>query len=304
MTFSKVVSLIEQLLASGVAKVTLPLSNDKLWLGGVDGIAHEQSMSGAGTITNAGVLAITGQILPSSILMGDGTTKIAFDSVGADFAHLSSGVAVTETGTNDNDIKNIRCQLTSMEALTGKHLKSIYSRVDVDHACTDAYCFQGSMRLTGVVSTTGYGISQTVVIKTGTQPEVYGSYITFAGHTSDHTQHTGTVSGVSAVYNGGNSHAGFKATSIFRGGGAAYCSVGAVLHAAGEAAIDNIIQVSNGEGTPKFVKFDVATAVNCITSSGAGTATNPGAVGFYNIVIDIAGTPCYILATKSPWTNT
>jgi hypothetical protein len=222
---------------------------------------------------------------------GTGSVELAYNSAADDFAQYTSAIYITQTSATETDIKNIRCQLTSAGALTNKHMKSIYSRVDVNHAVMDAYCFQGSMRVgaNGTPSLLVYGISQSLVLNPTAHTQLTEARCIYASISGGEG-----VNGTSTVYMGvvSNTDTTNYTTAVYEGNVAAFCKVETILHATGQGAPDQIIRVSSVAGTPAFAKFDAATAANCIAGSMAAAKFAGATTGTIKCLI--GATPIYI----------
>ena len=228
------------------------------------------------------------------IKAGDGSTKLVYDSGTSDYNFISNGISVTESNTDEADVKNLRLQLSSGEALTGKHLKSIYSRVDVDHAVADAYCFQGSMRVGagGTPSLLVYGISQSLVLNPTAHTQLTEARCVYASISGGEG-----VNGTSTVYMGvvSNTDATNYTTAVYEGNVAAFCKVASVFAATGQGTPDQIIYVANANGTPYFANFSAATSVNCIAAGGNGDITFSNA--WLKIKVKIGNSDYYLVAS-------
>lgn len=224
-----------------------------------------------------------------------------FDSLAADYSAIQSYLNVTETGTDAADVKNIRVQLTSAEALTGKYLKSIYSRVDVLHAVVDAYCFQGSMRVgpDGAPSGTVYGLSQSMVLTMTAHTQVTEARNVYASISG-----TKGINGVATVYMGvvSNTDTAHPITGIYEGNVAAFCKSTSIFAATGEGSFDQVVNVANANGTPAFARFAADSVANCIVAGGAQKATVASGQ-WRQIKMLVGATAYYVPACSEKWTD-
>ena len=236
------------------------------------------------------------------ITVGKSGGILTVDSTAADYAAIQSYLNVTETGTDAADIKNIRVQLTSAEALTGKYLKSIYSRVDVLHAVVDGYCFQGSMRVgpNGAPSGVAYGISQSMVLTMSAHTQVTEARCVYASISGDQG-----INGKGTVYMGVASNTDtthIAVDAIYEGSVAAFCKATSIFEASGQGTADQIINVEIANGTPALVRFAADNVANCVVAGGSGAAT--AASGQWrNIKMLIGSTAYYFPVSASLWTN-